>query len=303
MGTQAIARWLAVVPLALFGCAAEAPLPPPQEAPRAQTPTLEAALQTTRQPTRARGQLDYGEAVPLKGCAFDPSVLVLPAGGALLLRITAPVPTELGAALQTARGPKKVISPRDFADEDRAAHAGGAWFYENEALARQAPSGAIAAREVALWPGELHGDTRFDLALWDISFAPDVSGDELRSRPMHLSFTAHCPDFTLSLEKSETQVRIGEARRLHATLTPSGDGVGRMELSFALSGVPEGVQAKVHSDAQGSGNWTSTRDIAFELAPGPNSRLGDYPIVLRARLGALERTAAITLHLLRKDDY
>ncbi len=289
--------------LALSGCAAEPPMPPPQQAPLAQPPSLVAALQTTKQPTRASGQLDYGDAVPLKPCAFDPSVLSLPAGGALLLRVTAPVPTELGLALETARGPKKVHAPRDFAEEDRAARKGDAWFYENEALARQAPAGTVAERELAIWPGDLHGDARFDLALWDTSYAPGAGGDDLRSRPMHLSFSGRCAGFTLTLEKSETQIHIGEAKRLHGQLLPSGDGVGRMRVELSLVGVPAGVSTSVRSDDPGAGNWTAPRDITFELAPGPASRPGDYPIALQARLGGVTRSETLTLHLLPKDDY
>jgi len=292
---------------ALFFCAqalvacADAPLPPPpQEAPMAETPVFTEVLHTSNFPSTQTGALAWGAAAPLKGCSHDPQVVLVPAGGGLLVRFTAPVPTNLELQLATLQGPQRVSQPRDLNDEMRLASQGRAYFYENDALIRQVPTGAIAAREVALWTGLK--ERRFDLSIWDLSFSPRATGAALRSPAMSLSLVGACPDFAIALTRDSFDLRLGEIRRVHAVVTPIGDGVRVMAVAFSAD-VSQGLTAALHDSGLASADWIAPRETTFDVSAAPQTPLGKGKVVLHARLGALERTATLNLNVLPKDDY
>ena len=93
--------------VAIAGCAAEPPRPPPQEAPLAQTPSFIGLLHTSERPAREGAALRFGEISELKGCPYDPAVTAIPASGGLLVRLSAPVPERAGARPRHLAGAKK----------------------------------------------------------------------------------------------------------------------------------------------------------------------------------------------------
>jgi hypothetical protein len=285
---------------ALIACA-DAPLPPkPQEAPMAATPVFAEVLHTSDCPSTQTGALAFGAAAALKGCPHDPHVVLVPAGGGLLVRFTAPVPTNLEVQLETLQGPQRVGQPRDLNDEMRLASQGRAYFYENAALTRQVPAGAVSAREIALWTGLK--ERRFDLSIWDLSFSPRATGAALRSPAMSLSLVGACPDFAIALTRDSFDLRLGEIRRVHAVVTPIGDGVRAMAVAFSAD-VSPGLTAALHDTGLASADWIAPRETSFDVSAAPQTPLGKGKVMLRARLGALERTVTLNLNVLPKDDY
>ena len=113
----------------LLGCAADKPPPPPQQAPPAAAPTFVSLLQTSERPMKQGDALTYGTAHELPVCTFDPRVHSSAANSGLLLRFTAPVPTDLGVQLDTPLGPIRAVAPSGLEDEDRLARSGRAYFY------------------------------------------------------------------------------------------------------------------------------------------------------------------------------
>jgi len=288
---------------ALAACAAEKPPPPPQQAPLAATPLYGELLHTSARPTREGAELKSGEATALRGCPSDPHLLLTTPGGGLLLRFSAPVPTDLALQLDTSLGLTRVMQPQGLDDEERFARTGRPYFYENDALSRTAPTGAVAPREIYLWPGPRSGDLSLELQLRDLSFSPGAVGEERESAPLRISLVGRCPDIALVLLRDSVALRPGETARIHARVTPSGDGLKIMTVAFEVAGAPPGVTVALADAQLSAADWTIPRETAFLITVPPDAQPGKATLTLHARLGAIDRTAPLALTLLPKDDY
>jgi hypothetical protein len=280
--------------LLALGCA-EAPPPVIERTPLASRPVLTEVLHCAERPSRATGRLVLGAMGPLAACLGDEAVGELPAGGGVVLRFKARVPLELGVRLETAVGQRRALQPEEQSDEEAWVRRGQSYFYEDLERTRQAKTGAVVERQIALWPGADAAEGRLELFLKTISYDQRSVGEDRESAPLLVTLVRRCPDFALELGKEEEFLRQGGTRRVALALRPRGEGSRTMKTWVQLDPLPEGVTGRLIDPAQSSSDWTNRRTTVIELTADRAARSGTYPVTARARLGRIERTATFQL--------
>ena len=110
---------------------------------------------------------------------------------------------------------------------------------------------------------------------------------------MRISLVGTCPDLSISLEQTETSLRPGQIRRIHARAIPSGDGVRTMSIALSVTGMPKGVTIAQRDPVLASADWSNPRATTFDIAIGPDA----VPAVVKLELVARRRhRAARALH-------
>jgi hypothetical protein len=298
-----LTRALSLAAILGAACAPPKPVVVPERAPPAARPSLLGIYHSTQRPTRLDPTLGLGEVKELRPCPFDPRVAELPAGGGILLRIQAPVPTDLRLQLDTSQGQMLIPSPEDPSDEERLLRRGSGYFYENQEITRQAPSGSVVPRELAISPGPLAGgDRRVDLSVRTLSFDPQATGPDRESQPLYLALVGTCPDVAVNLSRDSLSLQPGQLRRMFVSLEPKGDGVRQMKTVLSVEGLPAGVKATVKDPLVAEANWSNKRETAVDFEVAKDAAQATAKITFKVVLAAIERRATLSFTVLPKPE-
>lgn len=288
--------------LVAAGCAAEKPKPPVERAPPARRPELVGLFRMNQRPTLQTGTLETGTPAEARPCPGNPRVFGMAPPRGVLVRFQAPVPTDLRLSLVSPSGGQQVPVPEDVADEDRLYLRERPYAYENQALARSAPVGTVATRELFVSPGAMGKAGRFDLLLRTISYDPLALGADRESPPLTIPVVAACPDLAVELVANKVSLRPGSSVRWKVLVRPLGDSLGEMKVTLAPGKLPKGVTAEVREAELSGLDWTSIREARIDLTVAPDVAPGEVPVVVRARVGTVERSGSETLRVLAPNE-